>query len=190
MSLDSEDLLLTQQLHDNTIITVRGSSDDVTTGESAIEETTGDDGDCGSTHDGSDNGDGDDDDVKDMDTTENPSTTDPPAGSTGDINTEDLTEFEDSMKKLEVTGKTDGPKVDSGKRVANAPAQTDEALADVGMMQLFETCSMIQTRQNSNFPSKPPNSCLMDAQTVSYDNIRLHMILVEGFDKLFTFVFR
>ena len=179
MSTDSEELISPQQLQDDTIITVRGSSEDVTTTNESIESPGGDDdllneddaGELGSDDDGT-GGDGsnnavDDDGGESMDTSEPVSTPDPPGGSSGDINTDDLTEFEKSMKKLEVTGGDGGPKIDSGKRTVNTQVQTSANVAESSMSQLFETCSMIQTRQNSNFPVKPPASCLMDAQTVS-----------------------
>ena len=72
--------------------------------------------------------------------------------SSEDVNTDDLTAFEDGMKKLRVS-----PKKDSNDITA--------VVADRN--QLFETCSMISSQQHSKYPAKPPKSCLMDQVTVS-----------------------
>ena len=137
MSSDSEELILSKPLQDDTIITVRGSSDDANLTPDNIEGTTSEseylDGDDDDNHgEGDDNnidhgagGNDNHEDGDDMDTSDTPGISNQTDGSSGDINTDDLTEFEKSMKKLEVTGNDDGPKVDSGKRVSTTPVQTD-----------------------------------------------------------------
>ena len=86
---------------------------------------------------------------------------------TDDVNTEDLSAFEQGMKNLDVSGTNVLTKGDSGKLSVTPTAQEPNIDKKSDMEQLFETCSMIQTKQRSNFPVKPPVSCLMDAQTVS-----------------------
>ena len=174
MSVDSEDRLLTTELQDETIISIRGSSEDVIathTGEAV--SSSGDDG-AGES--------------QDMETDTVPSS-EPVAGTdegtadsntdagTGDINTDELAHFEQSMQNLDVGGDNAGPMNDSGRvddnHLQDSLTQTEEAVDNGGMSQLFETCSLIETRQNSKFPAKPPATCLMDAQTVSMTNLLL-----------------
>lgn len=159
MSVDSEDRLLTTELQDDTIISIRGSSDDaIATHTNEAVTNSGDDG----------TGEG-----QDMETDTIPSTE--PTGETdegtGDINTEDLAQFERSMQGLDVGSDSAGPLNDSGRvhegQLRDSLTQTDAPVDNGEMSQLFETCSLIESRQNSKFPVKLPSTCLMDAQTVS-----------------------
>ena len=167
MSVDSEDRLLTSELHDETIITIPGSSEDAIdasgTGESGGVETNSQDMETDSAPSA--------EPFKCLAEENNTKSFETEEG-TGDLNTEDLSDFERGMQNLDMTGGTGGPMNDSGRvegsdQMSSSLTQTDEIDANLEMAQLFETCSMIETRQNSKFPAKPPTSCLMDAQTVS-----------------------
>ena len=159
MSSDSEDHLLADRGSDGNVILVRGSSDDHNSSETqpmdsveTTEEVTGS------------NGDGmcEDSDMITNDTDTSANLTDPPIVSSGDLNTQDLTDFEEGMKKLNVTRLDDGPTYDSGKKEDKIDQSSKSDL-----VQLFETCSMIHVRQKTEFPAKPPKTGLMDAITVS-----------------------
>lgn len=160
MSTESEENVLLARIQDDTIVTILSTSDDNVNADAAANTTN---------ELGSDNEmvTGDD---------ENHNRDRPVApvvspllrsgvNSTGDINTEDLTAFEQGMRDLDMTGCDGGPNVDSGKLSETPPV--DDKAHKTDMEQLFETCSMIQAKQKSNYPVNPPNSCLMDASTVS-----------------------
>ena len=142
---DSEDRLLTETLHDGTIITVRGSSEEnVTTDSNPVYS----------------------DDVS-MPISEEISGESreilPPVANSTDINTDDFEAFEEDMKNLNVTLPVGGRMVDN----RSVASQCDHSDDRNDITVLYETCGMIQQRQQSNYPIKPPSSGLVDAETVS-----------------------
>ena len=150
MSGDSEEnLLLSENANSSTggaVITVFGSSEENVTNDSQPDGTA---------------------ESSEMITDEvvsETTTSTPPSGSSGDMNTQELTEFEEGMKNLNVTLPNVTSDADVGHRSV-ATATTPNATSD--LVQLFETCSMIQAKQKSDFPARPPRTGLMDANTVS-----------------------
>ena len=161
MSTDTEEQLLLDRVPDDTIITISTSSNDNamdTTGDhESITEDETPPATISTDDNGGENGKGVAGSVG----------CEKVAGvSSGDINSEDLEDFEEGMKNLDVTGEDGGPKSDSGKHGTTMPVPVKVVVKD-GLSQLFETCSMIQLQQKSDFPVKPPKSCLMDTATVS-----------------------
>ena len=167
MSSDSEDQLLADRGSDGKVILVRGSSDDVNSSDSRpmVSETT---------EEGTDSNEGGEDSDMITDDTDNNATPEEPVGvSSGDLNTQDLTAFEEGMKNLNVTRLDEGPTSDSGRKDV---AVVDSPKSD--LVQLFETCGMIHTRQKTEYPAKPPKTGLMDAMTVSILTVIRAILLV------------